>query len=384
MKILYIHTDVVSDKDIRNAILEMEEASVEYRLPEGNYSEGLLQLLEKQGIELVISLKYIPLVAIVCNAMRVKYAAWICSPYDPGIYSCTVINPCNYLFIADGKLYEEFAKEGFERIYYLPLGVNEKRIQEVLQQRNNEEDETADLVMMQDIFPRAEMPEYQKISECELKDATRGYLEGCIACQHQVSGLPPMTSIFPPYIWEDLEAHLPVQKSGDSVETFAHALDAQYFNPLITCADRDIHFNALANNSYFKRTELYTKSKGYQVEKVTCCPAVDYGRELPEIARRAKINLVITDRNWRSAIPQISWDIMAAGGFLLSNVQEDYFTVFPEKCPVLYLEEREMLSRGIYYLNHAEERREIATELQAEVMDRHTQKKRLRKMLEHL
>lgn len=384
MKILYIHTDVVSDEDIRNTILEMEEESAEYRLSAGNYSEELLQLLEKNGTELVISLKYIPMVSIVCNAMRVKYAAWISSSYDPEIYSCTVINPCNYFFIADGKLYEEFTKEGFEHIYYLPLGVNEKRIQEVLQQRNIEEDETVDLVMQQDIFPRTEMPEYQKILECELKDATRGYLEGCIACLHQLSGLPPMTTIFPPYIWEDLDAHLQVRKNVDSVETLAHALDAQYFNPLITCADRDIHFNALANNSYFKRTELYTKSKEYRAEKVKCCPTVDYGRELPGIARRAKINLVITDRNWKSAIPQISWDIMGAGGFLLSNVQEDYFTVFSKKCPVLYLEEREMLSRGIYYLNHAEERQKIAIELQAEVMDMHTQKRRLQEMLECL
>ena len=384
MKILYIHTDVVSNEDIRNTILEMEEESVEYRLPEGNYSEELLQLLEKHGTELVISLRYIPMVSIVCNAMRVKYAAWICSPYDPDIYSCTVINPCNYLFIADGKLYEEFAKEGFEQIHFLPLGVNENRIRKVLQQRNEEDDETVDLVMMQDIFPRTEMPEYQKMSECELKDATRGYLEGCIACQHQLSGLPPMTSIFPPYIREDLDVHLPVRKNVDSVETLAHALDAQYFNPFITCADRDIHLNALANNSYFKKIELYTKSREYKTEKVKCCPAADYGNELPQIARRAKINLVITERNWKSAIPQSSWDIMAAGGFLLSNVQEDYFTVFSKRCPVLYLEERELLSRGIYYLNHVEERRKIAEELQAEVLDQHRQRKRIQELLEYL
>lgn len=384
MKILYIHTDVVSDEDIRNTILEIEKESIEYRLPEESYSEELLQLLEKNGVEVVISLKYIPLVSIVCNAMRVKYVAWICSPYDPEMYSCTMINSCNYLFIADGRVYEEFSKEGFEHIYYLPLGVNEKRMKEVLQQRNPEEDDTVDLVMMQDIFHRTEMSEYQKMQICDLKDSTRGYLEGCIACQHQLSGLPPMTSIFPPYIWEDLDGHLPVKKNVDSVEMFAHALDAQYFNPLITCADRDIHLNTLANNSYFKRTELYTKSKEYKADNVKCCPAVNYWKELPKIARRAKINLVITDRNWKSGIPQIGWDIMAAGGFLLSNVQEDYFSIFSEICPVLYLEERELLSKGIYYLNHTEERRKIAVELQAKVIADHTQRKRLQKMLENL
>ena len=55
--------------------------------------------------------------------------------------------------------------------------------------------------------------------ESPLKDATKGYLEGCIACQHQLSGLPSMAENLPPYVREDLEKYFVPEISADSVET---------------------------------------------------------------------------------------------------------------------------------------------------------------------
>ena len=49
----------------------------------------------------------------------------------------------------------------------------------------------------------------------------------------------------------------------------------------------------------------------------------DYGKETPVIFNRSRINLNLTLRSIRSGIPLRVWDIMAAGGFCISNRQAE-------------------------------------------------------------
>lgn len=170
-------------------------------------------------------------------------------------------------------------------------------------------------------------------------------------------------------MWEDLTAHFPVDVDADSVETASHYYDSRFFNPLITAADREIHLGAVAKNHYFK---LVWHDNDWSRE------------EMLWRAIHSRINLVITHRNWRSAIPQTAWDIMAAGGFLLGNYRRDYQRLFPQNMPILYGEEQELLSRAIYYLHHEQEREELAAELSQEIRERHTCKIRLEELLEKI
>jgi len=368
MKILYLRTDVVNDGDVARILGGMDCSLVQMRAPqsiegEDGYAEKLLKSLEEQETELVFSLKFYPEVSLVCNAASVKYAAWIATAYDPGMYSCTLLNSCNYVFIADYGLYEEFHNEDFPHLHYLPLGACTEWVDSII---SGMVEEYADLLLPCEIQSREELGLHPLSPDSPLKDATKGYLEGCIACQHQMSGLPSMAGHLPSYVWEDLTAHFSVKVGVDSVETASHYYDSRFFNPLITAADREIHLSAVAKNPYFKRV-WHDNS---------------WGRE--ELVRRAthsRISLVITHRNWRSAIPQVAWDIMAAGGFLLGNYREDYLRLFPQNTPALYEEESELLSRAIYYLHHDQEREELAVELSREVREKHTCRLRLEELL---
>lgn len=385
MNILYIHTGIVSDMDVASSLQKGGHMVREFLAPCTNndmeYASNLLMAVEESGIDMVISLCYLPVISIVCNAMKVKYVSWICSSYDPNVYSCTLLNECNYVFFADYRLYQEFEQSGFKNIFYLPLAVNAERIQKILLTKNKVENCLADILMTQDIFSRDELSYHPLSADSPLKDATKGYLEGCIACQHQLSGLPSMTEHLPPYVREDLEKYFVPKIGADSVETKAHYYDYTYFNSLITYADRDIHLSAWAKNNHIKKVELYGRGKNYQTEKVCCYRQADYMTEIPLIIQQGKINFAVTHRNWKSGIPQISWDIMASGGFLLSNIQEDFFRVFSEELPVLYRNERDMLSKGIYYLHHEEERKKLAERLSQEVCEKHTYQNRIQEIL---
>lgn len=59
--------------------------------------------------------------------------------------------------------------------------------------------------------------------------------------------------------------------------------------------------------------------------------AVDYYEVMPHVFKQSKINLNITLRSIQSGMPLRAWDIMGAGGFLLSNYQADFLISLPQE-----------------------------------------------------
>lgn len=383
MNILYLHTSVLSDWDVTETLKKLDCNVKEFTAPLGmveqdeKYVAELFSNIEQYHIDAVMSLRYFPIVSIACNAMKIKYVSWVCVSYEPGLYSCTMLNKCNYVFLTDYSLFQEFTSNDFPHIFYLPLAANVDRIRSIVEKNENTEEYLSDVTMLQDIVTRESMFYNPLSPESPLKDATKGYLEGCIACQHQISGLPSMAEHLPSYVWKDLTSNFIPNIGPDSIETPTHYYDYYYFNSLITYADRDIHLNALAKNEHFEKINLYNNCRSYRSDNIQCYQRVDYLSELPAVITQSKINLAVTHRNWRSGIPQISWDIMASGGFLLSNVQDDFLRLFPDCVPVMYTEERELLSKAIYYLHHEKERQNLTARLLEEVTLKHTLKKRL-------
>ena len=82
---------------------------------------------------------------------------------------------------------------------------------------------------------------------------------------------------------------------------------------------------------------------------------------MPVIFRKSKININSTLRTIKTGIPLRCLDIMGAGGFLLSNYQEDlckYFQIGKEF--EVYESREELVDKTEYYLKHEDERINIA------------------------
>jgi spore maturation protein CgeB len=367
------------DVGVYNAPTENERFSNEYAV-------GLFNEIGRFNPDLVFSLRYFSAVSVICDTAKVKYAAWVCRSYEPDIYSCTLLNECNYIFFADKSLAEEFADGGFKHIYFLPLGVNRERILSVTGSIGGDFEYDSDLTMMQDINFRSNVKDNPLSKDSPLSNATKGYLEGCLACQHQISGLPSMAGNLPDYAQVDLAQNFPAKISGDSIETSAHYYDYNYFNRLITYSQRDIHFHYLVSCGKFavNRTHLYNGCDEYTATAFKVHSRADYAVQVPAIARKSKINVVITHRNWKSAIPQMSWDIMASGGFLINNIQSDFFEIFKCTLPVLYEDRVDLRKKGMYYLENDSERESIARGLSEEVLEKHTYENRINELLEKI
>lgn len=86
-------------------------------------------------------------------------------------------------------------------------------------------------------------------------------------------------------------------------------------------------------------------------------------------------------RGIKSGIPLRAFDIMGAGGFLISNYQPELLDYFvPGKDFVCYESKRDLLEKVEYYLSHDEERKAIARNGHEKVAARHTYRHRIREM----
>ena len=89
--------------------------------------------------------------------------------------------------------------------------------------------------------------------------------------------------------------------------------------------------------------------------------ALLYSEEMPKAFYVSKINLNITSRSIDSGIPQRVFDIMASGGFVLTNYQpelEEYFEI--GKDLEVFHDLDELMEKVDYYLAHEEARIRIA------------------------
>ena len=99
----------------------------------------------------------------------------------------------------------------------------------------------------------------------------------------------------------------------------------------------------------------------------------------------SKINLNISSRSIESGIPQRVWDIMAVGGFCLTNYQpelEEYF-VIGEDLDV-YHDLDELMDKVMYYLQNDKLRIRIAINGYKKVREHHNMISRVRKAMEYI
>ena len=387
MNILYIHTNEARDKEIFDALCRVGATVAEFDAPapcESNeaYAPKLLTAMEESRTEVCFSLDYFPIVSIACEAMKRIYIAYTQHPYTPALYSATLGNSCNLIFVPDYTVYERFKSTGAGNVFFMPLGVAAESIAAHVSEADSEDG--PDLTITQSIKPRSEIKINLLSAESPLKDASKGYLEGCIACRHQIRGLPSMYHYLPSYIREEiLKLALPILDAM-STETAETYFDNRSFNELATTADRDIHFAAIIRNDHFKTVSVYADGYESDDEKISVFGSLKRGAEFDAAVRKSKINLIIPHRNWKSGVSGRTWDTMAAGGYVMEPAMADLTGLFETPLEFLYTDEFSMVSKSINRLHHPAERVETVNSLLDELRDKHTHIHRVSGIFDYL
>lgn len=389
MKILFIEWKSFGNDDIKEAFETEGHRVVSYPFSnsdgrrDAKLEQDLSSVLHKETPDIVFSFNYFPVISNVCKKEDVRYISWIYdSPYVM-LYSYTVINPCNVIYIFDKELYMEFHNAGIQTVRYMPMAANTERLDRLVAAnidttttRNSTKiDFSYDISFIGSLYTE-EHNFFERMTT--LSDYTKGYLDAIMSAQMKIQGYNFIQESLSP-IMDDLYRALPMDPNPDGVETKEY-LYAQYvINRKITGLERTELIRAVADHFHF---DLFTPNKSFTMPNLTNHGTVDYYEQMPLVFNHSKINLNISLRSIKSGIPLRAFDILGSGGFLLSNFQADFLDDFvPGEDFVYYESKEDLLDKIDYYLTHEEERMAVALSGHDKVAANHTFRHRVREML---
>ena len=126
---------------------------------------------------------------------------------------------------------------------------------------------------------------------------------------------------------------------------------------------------------------IFTTSDTSGLYKTTVHPPVKYLDEMPLVFASSKINLNITIPNIENGIPLRVFDILSAGGFLMTDYRPCIGELFEiNKDLVVYDGIEDLVYKAEYYLANNKERELIAANGFDKLQKLHTYKHRIKTM----
>ena len=355
------------------------------RIPFGGYKmsdEEVTRLLERSlrqsDCDFLFSFNYFPSVSKYCVIHNVKYVSWVYDNPLIHVYSYTVLNSCNYIFLFDYAMYEELITAGIQTVYYLPLAVNAHRLQLLKNDGGKIAKYSCDISFVGSLYSEPKHQLYSRFDK--LDDYVKGYLDGLIHAQVHVQGYNFLRELLTQEVVEEMQKAYPTNPNAETV-LLPEGIYADYvLARKVTAIERKEILEKLGEKY---EVWLYTHDRDSKLSGVVNKGRVDYYNEMPYAFRNSKINLNITLRSIRTGVPLRAFDVMGSGGFLLTNYQEELLEYFePDKEFVYYTDYDDLMEKVNYYLGHEEERKQIAVNGCRRVCNQHNMELRVQNVLD--
>jgi len=376
MNILFYEWNTIAQEDLEDTLKNMghQVDIIHYDfkdyLKDTIFEEKMGEIFQQNKYDFVISFNFFPVLSNVCNRVGVKYIAWVWDSPLFHLFFQSVYNSCNYIFLFDKTLYEELKKLDVKRIYYMPLAVNVERLDKIVLSEEEKKKYDHDISFVGGLYDNNP---YNKIKF--LPDYLKGYFDGIMNAQMKIHGYNFISELLTENILQELYQYVLIDMDKDYIWDIKNIVEDRFINPKITEMERKNILNILSNHF---ETVLYTNGDIKELPKVHKKDYADYYTIMPKIFRGSKINLNITLRTIKTGIPLRVFDILGAGGFLITNYQSeltDYFEI--DKDLVCYENEADLVDKIQYYLQHEEERMQIAYNGYKKVKNYHNYRVRL-------
>ena len=383
MKILFLEWDSWGKKYVLRALEQLgyNVQRIEFDYEKNNnmqYEEKLKKLLLSKHYDVVFSLNYFAVIANACHAVGVPYVSWIYDSPLMQVWNESAFYSENTIFCFDQGLCDTLKKRGVERIFYMPLASDTDCIENVKLEQEEIEQLSSEVSFVGTFYDKK--TDIEEALEANGMDFLQGYSDAIIEAQLLISGYPFLEELTE---LEDIKNKIEAfMVQNEKEKTFAplHINYANYYLlSEVTKRERRKIIEAVAEHFPL---DVYTTSDISMIPKAMNKGPISYYTIMPFVFKYSKINLNITLRTIKTGIPLRAMDIMSAGGFLLTNYQEDMLKHFePGVDFVYYLNEEDLLEKIEYYLTHEEERKQIARNGQEKVKKNHSYKVTLDKML---
>lgn len=398
MKLLYYSWDSMLDgffldalKNVGHELFVIKKKCTDY-VRDMDLAWELIQCVQKKKIEGMITLNYFPIISSVCDTTGITYYSWVydCPHYT--LFAHQAKLNCNRIFVFDRELSMELKAYGVKYVQHFPLAVNVEAFSRTIDKRVDTTAEKTEVTgkqkyhkfssdisfvgsMYTDEFDYYDQEWFREKLSKQEKELLEQYVTAATFCygdKYQETYQAFLENNHA--LLNDLGKRTGISLGNDFYANPSEIFMSSVLEKKITVEERRILLSKLAETNYdFK---LYTGSylnkaqsaikdsvfeKGYEVLSMKNQGIVDYQKEMPLVFHNSKININCTLKSIHTGIPLRVLDIMACGGFVLSNNQKeirDYFEV--DKEIVLYDTVEECLEKVMYYLKHEVERRKIA------------------------
>ncbi len=327
----------------------------------------------------VFSINFFPYISEVCERLHVTY---VCLSVDCPVlelYSASIRNQCNRIFLFDYHQYTQFHAENPNCIFYLPLAANVARWDEILHTADTEAVAT---VPAYDVsFVGSLYNEKSSYPHLVLSDQDRDLCEQMLTARPVLSGLYQIEDALTPQMINAFKkADAGFYTLPDAFTDTAAFVTANYYLGMeLSSRDR---IQLLKSLSEAFDVHLFTRSDASSLPKVHRHGGVSTHTEMPLVFKQSKINLNITMCSIQTGLSQRIFDILGCGGFLLTNYQgeiPEYFAIGKDlDC---YESIKECHEKIAYYLAHDDIRQEIADTGYQKVKAMHTYQIRIARIL---
>lgn len=387
MKILFYRYGSICEPDIIDALMELGHTVTQITeeiynkdLSFGDSARLVSQSLINHPQDCVFTINFFPIVSDVCNILKIPYISWIVDSPVMELFTKSIQNPCNRVFLFDKELYREISVLNPNCIFHFPLAVNITSKQNTI--RNAAP--TLLLKFQSDISfvgsLYTEKCPYDKIQN--LPPHIEGYLNGIMASQEKIYGYYFIEELLTDEIIYEFKKNFPnyYQHPIDNFLTDSIIISQLYIGNKISSMERLHILDALSK--YF-HVDLYTGSDTSSLPNISNRGFANTTTEMPLIFHESKININITSKAIRSGIPLRVFDVFGCEGFLLSNYQTELAEFFEPGIHFdYYTSAEELIEKVHFYLSHEKERKEIAHNAFEKVSKEFNYLKQLDKLLQ--
>lgn len=387
MKILFYRYGSIVEPDLiecfKKTGLEVTEENTQITKKNTTASdtiESVSEYLKKDIFLFVFSINYFPALSEICNLYNKPYVCWTVDSPVMELFSPTLSNKCNKIFLFDKAQYNYFKPKNPDNIFYLPLATNVNHLESVVKNADDgmKKRFSSDVSFIGSLYN--EKNPYAKIKG--MSDRTRGYIDGLIESQLKIYGYNFIEEMLTDSVMDEFIRIVPDLTSGPYSE---------YCNPKYVMANNFIGMELavrerqrlleLLSQSY--NVDLYTLSDASKLPKVNIKGSAKTLTEMPVIFNCSKINLNITIKPIQTGLSLRIYDCIGSGGFLISNYQEELPEFYEPGVEIeTYASAEELNEKVSFYLNHEESRQKIALAGLKRTRECHTYEIRIAKMIQ--
>lgn len=314
--------------------------------------------------DFIFSINFFKVISCICERENIKYVSWIVDNPLNDLYSSLAFNKCNYIFLFDESQYNEFKNRGLTHVYYLPLCVNTNRLDLINISQEDISKYSSDVSFVGRLYNNNRFDNIKRLTPY-----IKGYVDGLIRAQANVVGYNFTERSLNPYFIEQFVKYAKYSLADDIDIPVEKLIAHEFIDRKCNQFDRIRTLNVI---SEICKLTIFSSDNLDIIPKAVSGGMVSYLDEMPKVFKLSKINLNPTSKSIITGIPLRAFDIMGAGGFLLTSYQlelEKYFEF--DKDLVVYYSLEDLKDKILYYLEHENERKDIAYNGYIKVKEQH-------------